>query len=115
MRGDAGRCGETRGDAGRCGEMRGDTADCSRVGTAAFHVCELAQPSLSGARLQRTVSRAGVPTDGGGHMGRRDSPSCPRVVFLFSDAVSLFLLGRRISPSYPYIEAEVLYACRRET
>ena len=85
------RRGETRGDAGRCGEMRGDTADCSRVGTAAFHVCELAQPSLSGARLQRTVSRAGVPTDGGGHM------------------------GRRISPSYPYIEAEVIYACRRET
>ncbi|EOD34492.1 hypothetical protein EMIHUDRAFT_455603 [Emiliania huxleyi CCMP1516] len=63
---------------------------CHAYGTAAFHVCELAQPSLSGARLQRTVSRAGVPTDGGGHM------------------------GRRISPSYPYIEAEVLYACRHE-
>ena len=53
-------------------------------GSAAFAVCELAKPT------GRTMSTMGVPTDGGAHV------------------------GRLVVPDYPYIEAEVLYACRHE-
>ena len=53
-------------------------------GSAAFAVCELAKPT------GRTLSTMGVPTDGGAHV------------------------GKLIAPDYPYIEAEVLYACRHE-
>ena len=53
-------------------------------GTAAFNVCELAKPT------GRTQSRMGVTTDGGAHV------------------------GRLITDDYPYIEAEVVYACRHE-
>jgi glycerol-3-phosphate dehydrogenase len=53
-------------------------------GTAAFAVCELAKPTA------RTTSKLGVPTDGSGHV------------------------GRQIAVNYPYIEAEVIYACKHE-
>ena len=53
-------------------------------GSAAFAVCELAKPTA------RTTSTMGVPTDGGAHV------------------------GKPIIPDYPYIEAEVVYACRHE-
>jgi glycerol-3-phosphate dehydrogenase len=53
-------------------------------GSAAFAVCELAKPTSRGGAAM------GVPTDGGAHV------------------------GRLLVPDYPYIEAEVLYACRHE-
>lgn len=57
---------------------------CHAYGAAAFAVCELAKPT------GRTVSKMGVPTDGGAHA------------------------GVPIVPDHPYIEAEVTYACRHE-
>jgi len=53
-------------------------------GSAAYAVCELVTPTA------RTTSKMGVPTDGGSHA------------------------GQQLTPDYPYIEAEVLYACRHE-
>ena len=57
---------------------------CHTYGSCAFQVCELAGPS------GRTMSHAGVPTDGGHHA------------------------GRLVVPDYPYIESEVIYACKYE-
>jgi len=61
---------------------------CHAYGAAAFAVCELAKPTDGTAG--RSQSRLGVPTDGGGHV------------------------GRQLVADYPYIEAEVRYSCRYE-
>ena len=57
---------------------------CHAYGAAAFAVCELAKPT------NRSPSKLGVPTDGGAHT------------------------GRLLVPDYPYLEAEVTYACKHE-